>query len=67
MSWKISQGLINNIQFKVEKEDTVKIWKPDNVEIYDFKPVCNYVVKYLVDEGFMTTRKCKVLIVKKSS
>lgn len=67
MSLKNFQGLINNIQFKVETENTVKIWKPDNVEVYDFKPICNHIVKYLVDEGFMTTRKCKVLIVKKSN
>lgn len=56
-------GIVRNIKFLIEDASTVKIWKPIELEIYDFKPHCNYVVKYLIDEGFLKTKKCRVNIV----
>lgn len=59
----IKTGIIRNIKFLIENEYTVRIWKPNDQEVYDFKPQCNYVVKYLIDEGFLKNKKCKVNIV----
>jgi len=58
------QGFIRNIKFLIYDTQMVRIWKPKDVHLYDFKPMSNVIIKYLIDEGFMKNKKCKVQIMK---
>jgi len=60
------QGIVRNIKFQIENDITVKIWKPENVELLEFKENCDFVIKYLIDEGFLKSKRCRVKIMKKS-
>lgn len=63
MSRKVKKGHVRNIKFLIENDTTVKIWKPDTIEMYDFRGQCGYIVKYLIDEGFLKSKNCKVNVV----
>jgi hypothetical protein len=63
MSQKIKKEHVRNIRFLIEDDTTVKIWKPDTIEMHDFRGQCGYIVKYLIDEGFLKSTKCKVNVV----
>lgn len=56
-------GIVRNIRFLIKDENTVRIWKPENIELYDFRLPCNLILKYLVDEGFMKIKDFKVEVV----
>jgi len=56
-------GLVNGIKFVVISESRVKIYKDKEIPFYNFKPRCDYVVKYLIDEGFLKSKLCKVDVV----
>lgn len=56
-------GKIKNIKFLIKDEKTVRIWKPDNMSLEEFRPQCDLVVKYIIDEGFYNKKTCKVEIV----
>lgn len=56
-------GRIRNIRFLIKDENTVKIWKPKNIPMYDFKLPCEYIAKYLVDENFIDRKNFKVEVV----
>jgi len=59
----LKYGLVNGVKFEIKDENTIKIWKPIDVEFHDFKNKCDLVVKYLIDEGFFNKKKCKVQVV----
>lgn len=56
-------GTIRGIRFLIKDASTVRIWKPTDMTLEDFRPQCNLVVKYIIDEGFYSKKKCKVEIV----
>jgi hypothetical protein len=56
-------GLINGIKFVIISDIRVKIYKEKDIPFYDFKPRCDYVVKYLIDEGFLKSKQCRVDVV----
>lgn len=56
-------GKIKGIRFLVKDAKTIRIWKPDNMSLEEFRPQCDLVVKYIIDEGFYTKKTCKVEIV----
>jgi hypothetical protein len=56
-------GMVRNVKFLIKDENTVMIWKPKTVELYDFKIPCQYIMKYLVDENFITKKEFTVEIV----
>lgn len=56
-------GIVNGIRFEIKDSITIKIWKPDGIDFYDFKSKCDRVIRYLMDEGFFNNKKCKVEVV----
>jgi len=56
-------GKIKGIRFLVKDAKTVRIWKPDGMSVDEFRPQCDLVVKYIIDEGFYTKKSCKVEII----
>lgn len=52
-------GTIRNIKFLIDIDGTVNVWKPNGISLAEFKPDCNYLVKYLMDEGFSTQKNVK--------
>lgn len=63
MSNSQKQGYIRGIKFLIKDTNTIRIWKPVDVEFTEFKQKCDSVIKYLIDEGFFTKHKCKVEVV----
>ena len=57
------KGKINGIKFQIKDVNTIQIWKPEDIEFCDFKPKCDCVVRYLIDEGFFAKKKCKVEVI----
>jgi hypothetical protein len=56
-------GMVRGIKFLIKDNNTIRIWKPVDVEFSDFKENCDLVIKYLIDEGFFSKHKCKVEVV----
>ena len=56
-------GKIKNIKFLIKDAKTIRIWKPHNMSLDEFRPQCDLVVKYIIDEGFFNKKSCKVEIV----
>jgi hypothetical protein len=56
-------GQIRGIRFLIKDEKSVRIWKPTDMSIEEFRPHCDLVVKYIIDEGFYSKKSCKVEIV----
>lgn len=56
-------GKIKGIRFAIKDANTVRIWKPAAMSLDEFRPQCDLVVKYIIDEGFYTKKSCKVEIV----
>lgn len=57
-------GYIYGIGFRIEDPNTVVIYMPESVLKDDFRPKCDRIVKYIIDEGFLKNKRCKVKIVK---
>ena len=64
LSTNKKSGVVRNVKFLVRNDKTVRVWIPVNVEFDDFKPTCDCVIKYLIDEGFITSKSCRVEVVK---
>lgn len=56
-------GIVYGTKFLIKDGNTIRIWKPSDIEFSDFKQKCDFVIKYLIDEGFFTKTKCKVEVV----
>ena len=56
-------GKIRGIRFLIKDAKTIRIWKPADMPLEDFRPQCDLVVKYIIDEGFYNKKSCKVEIV----
>ena len=56
-------GKIHGINFLVKDSKTIRIWKPSDLDMMEFRPQCDFVVKYLIDEGFFNKKQCKVEVV----
>jgi hypothetical protein len=57
------KGLINGVKFEIIDANTINVWKPAELDLYSFRSRCNFIVRYLIDEGFFNNRKCKVNII----
>lgn len=56
-------GKIKGIKFLIKDAKTIRIWKPESMSVDEFRPQCDLVVKYIIDEGFFNKKTCKVEIV----
>lgn len=56
-------GFVHGVRFEIKDTNTIKIWKPSHIELSDFRISCNFIIKYLIDEGFYNKTKCRVELV----
>lgn len=56
-------GYVYGIRFLIKTNHVIQVWKPIDLSFDDFKPRCNMVIKYLIDEGFYNKKQCRVEIV----
>lgn len=56
-------GFVYGIRFEVKNASTIRIWKPTNIEFFEFRSKCDCIVKYLIDEGFFEKKNCKVEVI----
>lgn len=57
------RGIVHGVRFEIKDTNTIKIWKPSHIELSDFRNKCNFIIKYLIDEGFYNKTKCRVEVV----
>ena len=56
-------GEVRGIKFQIKDSVTIRIWKPTEIEMDDFKFKCDLIVKYLIDEGFFKGLRCRVEVI----
>lgn len=56
------EGFVRGIKFEVVDDNTISIWKPNDIPVYAFRDRCNLLVKYLIDEGLFNKKQCRVNI-----
>lgn len=56
-------GKIRGVKFLIKDYNTIRIWKPSDVSMDNFKEKCNYIIKYLIDEGFFDKKHCRVEVI----
>ncbi len=56
-------GKVRGIRFLVKDSSTIRVWKPADLDMAEFRPQCDYIVKYLIDEGFFNKKQCRVEVV----
>lgn len=56
------EGVFFNIRVKITQQRVIRIFNDNNVPFYDFKPTCDRIGKYLIDEGFVTTKTPRIEI-----
>ena len=57
------RGIINGVRFLIKNNSIIRIWKPEDIPFGEFKPRCNLIVKYLIDEGFFNKKECRVEVI----
>lgn len=57
------RGMVYGIKFQIKDTNTIRIWKPTDVEFSEFKGKCDFIIKYLIDEGFFNKTNCRVEVV----
>jgi hypothetical protein len=56
-------GKIRNIKFLIKDTKTVRVWKPKEASLENFRPQCDLIIKYIMDEGFYKKKSCRVEII----
>lgn len=56
-------GEVRGIKFQIKDSVTIRIWKPTEIEMDDFKFKCDLIIKYLIDEGFFKGLRCRVEVI----
>lgn len=56
-------GEVRGIKFQIKDSVTIRIWKPTEIQMDEFKFKCDLIVKYLIDEGFFKGMRCKVEVI----
>lgn len=57
---KIVEGIFFNLRVVITQQKTIRIFNDKNITFYDFKPVCDKIAKYLIDEGFVVTKTPRI-------
>lgn len=57
---EVVEGVFFNIRVAITQQKLIRIFNDNNIPFYDFKPICDKIGVYLVDEGFVTTKTPKI-------
>jgi hypothetical protein len=58
----VVEGLFFGIRVMLVDQTTIRIYDTNNTPFYDFKPICDKISRYVIDEGFIKTTKPRVEI-----
>lgn len=56
----VVEGVFFKIRVIVTQQKTIRIFNDQNIPFHDFKPVCDKIGTYLIDEGFVTTKTPRI-------
>lgn len=54
------EGTFFNIRVVVTQQKIIRIFNDKAVPFYDFKPTCDKIGMYLIQEGFVTTKTPRI-------
>lgn len=54
------EGVFFNTQVVIRGKNTIRIVNDTDMSLEEFRPLCVRIGRYLVDEGFVDTKKPKV-------
>lgn len=54
------EGMFFNIHVVITQQKIIRIFNDKSVPFYEFKPVCDKIGRYLIDEGFVTTKTPRI-------
>jgi len=56
----VIEGVFFKIRVTVTQQKLIRIFNDKNIPFYDFKPTCDKIGKYLIDEGFVVTKTPRI-------
>ena len=59
----IVDGLFFNIHVIIVDSVLIKIYNAENISFEEFKPQCDLIARYLIREGFVTTKLPRVEVI----
>lgn len=57
---QIVEGIFFSTRVLITEQKLIRIFNDKNIPFYDFKPVCDKIGIYLVDEGFVNTKTPRI-------
>lgn len=54
------EGVFFNIKILIKDRKTIRIFNEKNIPFVQFKSTCDKLARYLIDEGFVTTKTPRV-------
>ena len=56
----VVEGIFFNIRVVITQQKIIRIFNDNNVPFYEFKPICDKIGRYLINEGFVTTKTPRI-------
>lgn len=57
---ELVEGIFFNTRVLITEQKLIRIFNDKNIPFYDFKPVCDKIGRYLIDEGFVITKTPRI-------
>lgn len=56
----VVEGMFFKIRVTITEQKAIRIFNDANIPFYDFKPMCDKIGRYLIDEGFVITKTPRI-------
>ena len=56
----VVEGVFFKIRVTITEQKAIRIFNDANIPFYDFKPTCDKIGRYLIDEGFVITKTPRI-------
>jgi hypothetical protein len=56
----VVEGVFFKIRVVITEKKLIRIFNDANIPFYDFKPTCDKIGRYLIEEGFVTTKTPRI-------
>lgn len=56
----VVEGVFFKIRVTITEQKLIRIFNDANIPFYDFKPICDKIGRYLIDEGFVITKTPRI-------
>ena len=57
---EVVEGVFFKIRVVITEKKLIRIFNDANIPFYDFKPTCDKIGRYLIEEGFVTTKTPRI-------